>query len=74
MVDPVVVVVLAPSEGLALVQSEVPVEPEDHHQLLVHVWFTLLVVVVPVARAEQVEVLSVVMVQAALAITAYLAQ
>jgi hypothetical protein len=52
----------------------VPVEQEERHQLLVHVWFTLLVVVVPVARAEQVEVLSVVMVQAALASMAYLAQ
>jgi hypothetical protein len=52
----------------------VPVEPEELHQLLVQVWFTLLVVVVPVARAEQVEVLSVVMVQAALASMAYLAQ
>jgi hypothetical protein len=51
----------------------VPVEQEERHQLLVHVWFTLLVVVVPVARAEQVEVLSVVMVQAALASMAYLA-
>jgi hypothetical protein len=31
MVDPVVVVVLVPSEDLGLVQLEVPVAPEDHH-------------------------------------------
>jgi hypothetical protein len=73
-VAPVVVVVPARSEELALAQLEVPVAPEDRHLSLVHAWFTLPVVVVVVARAEPAEVLSVVMVQAALASTAYLAK
>ena len=54
-VDPVVVVVPTLSEELGLVQPEVPVELARPHPLLVHVWFTLPVVVVVVARAELAE-------------------